>query len=505
MKFKYKKNLKLERNNFYRILLLLIVSVFVTTLSAPKQTFAGFGISPSDVVNDLLKPGDRYEKRIIISRSDPDEALKGKIETDLPEIESWFTFEPGNEFILPEGESRFPIKVIINVPHDAPYKKYSGALRITGASLDEDKGGVTVVKGAKVQVELATTDIDVTNLVVRALRIQESTDAQRIVMILNVENIGNVPTAPSRILIDVEDLAGNKVGQYETSGLENVEPGVTKEIEAVFRTDLQPGEYFANTKVYLDQNVLREDKLYFRVVNPSPPAETPTQPTMEQELPKTVGIIGMIKNNPTEFIIIISGLIIVPLFLLLLYRKRKEKGNKDEKLLYIVIGLLLFAVFVLVALILSTAKQRDQISGYLAMLNKNATKEVTVDVTKSIKLSSPNETEILGQETANNQNETNTNKESEQESNDNQNTDSEVKGVQTTNMDVENPTLYVQNPQAQGEYLIYKEPDTSSPVVYKAQDGEAFSVTTEITDWYQVQVGNNITGWLQKTSIKTTN
>lgn len=71
---------------------LLLILFFFYIFTTPA--LAGFGVSPADISNNHLKPGDNFEKEITLSRSDINEDLKVTIETDLKEAEDWFQFEP---------------------------------------------------------------------------------------------------------------------------------------------------------------------------------------------------------------------------------------------------------------------------------------------------------------------------------------------------------------------------------------------------------------------------
>jgi hypothetical protein len=161
-----------------------------------KPVFAGFGVSPAEIYNDSLKPGAKFEKEIVLSRSDPAENLKVVIETDLGETESWVKFDPGKEFIFPKGQTRKTIKVIVSIPNNAELKNYKGLLRIKASSADSSNSGVSIVQGARMEVTLVTTSINVDILSIKGLNIPDVDFQKPIKLLVNVYNGGNTENDP---------------------------------------------------------------------------------------------------------------------------------------------------------------------------------------------------------------------------------------------------------------------------------------------------------------------
>ena len=53
-------------------------------------------------------------------------------------------------------------------------------------------------------------------------------------------------------------------------------------------------------------------------------------------------------------------------------------------------------------------------------------------------------------------------------------------------------------------YPVYSEPDSQSRVVYYAKEGEDLRVLEERAQWYRVVLPDSTSGWLSKTSVKST-
>ena len=74
------KNIQKLKNIF----LFTIVFILLNTISA----YAGFGVSPTDLSHEYLKPGSTFEKEFTLSRSDNLEEMDIHIEPDFTNISS---------------------------------------------------------------------------------------------------------------------------------------------------------------------------------------------------------------------------------------------------------------------------------------------------------------------------------------------------------------------------------------------------------------------------------
>ena len=408
-----------------------------------KPAFAGFGVSPAEIYNDSLKPGSTFEKEIVLSRSDPEENLKVIIETDLNETESWIRFEPGKEFIFPKGETRKTIKAIVSIPNNAELKNYKGLLRIKASSADTSNSGVSIVQGARMEVTLITTSINVDILSIKSLNIPDVDFQKPIKLLVSVQNGGNTEIAPSKIILEIQDLTKNIIETQEVTKLEKTPSNTTKEIIAEFKNNLNSGEYFGIVKVYLDDKLLRSDRLVFRV---GAPPEGYNPATGKTNLFSK--IITTIKNNRVETV----AFILIPLFPIIIgYVLFKKSKSKKLKTIFLIatIGYAIIAFTLL----------------YLYHQNRQ------------VNLAKPG---------------------------DKGNVQGEIIEITPTNIPKADSqsSLIINNNNA--NYPIYRIPDLNSPVVYVANENEKLSVVSEQDGWYQVLTGKGTGGWLPKTSVKKT-
>lgn len=105
-----------------------ITTVVLFLLIKPMMAYAGFGVSPININKEHLKPGATVTETISVSRSNANESTRITVEPDLGEIESWFTFSPGKEFIFEAGAVRKDFQITIKVPQDTELKEYTGII-----------------------------------------------------------------------------------------------------------------------------------------------------------------------------------------------------------------------------------------------------------------------------------------------------------------------------------------------------------------------------------------
>ncbi|MFQ6083622.1 MAG: hypothetical protein ACE5WD_09695 [Candidatus Aminicenantia bacterium] len=262
---------------FFKIIWFIFVSAIFLIIGSVKPAEAGFGISPSHIQNQLLYPGASFETRIILSRGQPTEDLRAEISIDAPEVEDWITINPGTEFLLPKGEQRVPMFVNIDIPEDAEYKNYKGYIYVKTVPVEAEKrGGVAIALGARLDLDLTVTEIEIIDFIIRNLRIQSSEEGfhwwkialpTKIKLLMNVENTGNVEAAPNRVKIEIWDLNWKDlIAESVDSSLAKVKPFEKKEVTAVFPLELGPGDYWTKISVFKDEKeMLREGKLPLKI------------------------------------------------------------------------------------------------------------------------------------------------------------------------------------------------------------------------------------------------
>ncbi len=238
-----------------RIGLILIIGLLV--LFSANSVFAGFGVSPPKVLNSHLLPDSHFEQTIYLVQSKPEKELLAKIEIDAPEIKDWITIDRGLEFTIPAGVQQFPIKVLVDVPKKAEFKHYSGQMWIKTQPKEKGEGMVTIAYGGIVTFELEVSAEAVYGFVVRGLDIGNIEKGLPVKIGISLQNVGNKKDRPTKIHLDIYDEYRNQIlYSGDATNLAYVGPFETKTITGKFSAKLEIRSYWADVKVYKNENVI---------------------------------------------------------------------------------------------------------------------------------------------------------------------------------------------------------------------------------------------------------
>lgn len=223
---------------------------------------AGFGVTPPYVTNASLTRNSVYEQTIYLVRSDPTADLKATISIDVPGVNDWFTILEGNEFLLPRGSQKIPMTVRVAVPEKADFKQYTGNIRIkTGAPDDRVSGGaVSISLGAQIDVDINVIDKKIRDFKVRKIGISDLNEGHKVGWLyfpgkirfeMLIENLGNVPIAPSDVVFRIYDRSGNVLLEetHKKRHSNEVQPFETETIYAELPTKLPNGSYLARFEI----------------------------------------------------------------------------------------------------------------------------------------------------------------------------------------------------------------------------------------------------------------
>jgi len=242
--------------------------IFLMLFSAFNTAHAGFGITPPYVTNSSLTRNSQYEQTIFLVRSDPTTDLKATISIDVPGINEWFTIAEGQEFLLPRGVQKVPMTVKVQVPDKADFKQYSGNIRIKTGAPDDSvaSGAVSISLGAQIDVDITVIDKQIKDFKIRKIGISDLNEGHKIGWLyfpgkikfeMLLENLGNVPVAPSDVVFRIYDKTGNVLLEesHKKGKIQMVNPFKTETIFAEIPTHLPQGSYLARFEIKNDADV----------------------------------------------------------------------------------------------------------------------------------------------------------------------------------------------------------------------------------------------------------
>jgi len=246
---------------FGKILLIALVLLFLSI----NPAWAGFGFSPGAVKSDHLFPGSHFEQKIIFSRYSPEGDLRMEVKIDAPGIEDWLSIDRGLSFIFPDGEQQTPMIVSVDVPKDAGYGRYQGFLRTVAIPIGRAReGAVSVMVGGDIRIDLAVTKEEFSDFRVRTFGIA-GIERESVKVSIQLENLGNVPVAPSKVYLEVYDQYFNLLHSGDVSNLEKVPAFAVGSTLAEFPFSLEKGYYWGEVEIFKENEVTHSGKVYFEV------------------------------------------------------------------------------------------------------------------------------------------------------------------------------------------------------------------------------------------------
>lgn len=227
-----------------------------------ELSYAGFGVTPPYVRNTSLTRNSVYEQQILLVRGDPTVPLKAEVMIDAPEVEDWLQIQEGMEFELPAGEQKVPMTVRVQVPDDAEFKRYTGAIRVKTGPVDDQfaAGAVNISLGAQIDIEFNVIDKEIKDFRVRKIGISNVDEGHKLLWLyfpgkiqfkMLLENTGNVDVSPSEVNFRIFDPTGTVLLE-DTKNLGKIDlvaPFETKDVVANIPTRLPAGTYIARYEI----------------------------------------------------------------------------------------------------------------------------------------------------------------------------------------------------------------------------------------------------------------
>jgi len=261
-------------NRFLLFIIIVVVQVFVVT--SPVR--AGFGVSPPYISSDKIRPGVRYEQTINLLRSNTESKLNLQMIIDAPEIADWVSFEGGDTTSMSIGKSNKKLTVYIDVPENADLGNYQGKVIVKTKSSDDTGAMINISTGAEININFDLVDELYNEIVVKNASIADysigtgfiskiyAKFSKLLKIDLQLENIGNVDTSLSKVIIDIYDIKEREqLVSLSDVEIDEVKAFETSQVEASFKAFLDVGQYWGNIKVYQGNKIIYTNKLAFTV------------------------------------------------------------------------------------------------------------------------------------------------------------------------------------------------------------------------------------------------
>ena len=256
--------------------ILFLVACLLFSFSLINIVQAGFGISPPYVRNENLGQGSYYEKKITLVRGDPIEDWKIEIIVNVPGADDWISVDKGKEFIMPEGAQQVPMIIKVNIPNDAKFGRYIGSIRVKTAPVKPPEDGtISILLGGQIDVNL-NVQKEIFDFKVRGVKASNLEEGEKrwifdvpgiIEFSMQIENLGNIKAAPSKIVFDIYDENEKELLEtITTTKMNKINPFEIDWVTAKLKTKLKVGSYYAQYKIFKRDEIVSQGKIQLSIL-----------------------------------------------------------------------------------------------------------------------------------------------------------------------------------------------------------------------------------------------
>lgn len=400
-------------------------------------------------MHDLL-PSNSYEYIFKFALKDIPGDTKVYISTELGEIENWITFNTGKEFTYKKDQEQQIIIATVNIPDGAIIKNYIGSIRINVESNDK-QAMTSVTSGSKIDVNLTLTETPIEKIIITAADISNFRVDNPLILKLNLQNQGNVEYSITKTTMQVFSSDNTEIANLSTLNNIIIKPFSFQETTVEFKNTLKAGSYSGLIKLYHDEEVAYEASVPLSVENNS--AIFSFLPQMDPNLSTVILILIIVAFLILSFIVFIG---------------MKKNDNKNT-LIIIILSLLVMPVIAYLGF---------QYQEYFILKGSLEDSKDLIAIKKPLDFQIDNveSTYVLGLSTEGNE------------------------GPANIYLSQEKRTV-----NENGQYFVFEKPDYNSKQVYLLKEGDTVKATESIGEWYKILINDNLSGFLPKTSVKSTN
>jgi hypothetical protein len=169
--------------------------------------------------------------------------------------------------------------VVVTVPENAPYKTFTGNIRVkTGAPDGQVAGGaVSISLGAQIDVEITVIDKQIKDFRIRKIGLPDLNEGHKVAWLyfpgkinfeMLLENIGNVKIAPSKVLFRIYDPSGQILLEEttHTNSISKVKPFEQESIVAELPTRLPKGAYLGRYQIWNGEDLKQEGEISMNIL-----------------------------------------------------------------------------------------------------------------------------------------------------------------------------------------------------------------------------------------------
>jgi hypothetical protein len=181
---------------------------------------------------------------------------------------------------MPKGVQQIPIVITVQVPANAEFHEYKGAIRIRTApsGAPPPGGGVSIALGAQVDVNLKVVD-KIYDFNIRRVRLADLEAGRtkwglffpgKIRFFMTVENTGNTEFGPTKVHFDIYDSQMENLLEStdNLNTIAKVPPFGTKEVVAELPAHIGLGLYVAKYTIFKNEEIAQQGQLHVSIAAP---------------------------------------------------------------------------------------------------------------------------------------------------------------------------------------------------------------------------------------------
>jgi len=246
-----------------------VSSIFLFSLclafSAPSAQALSIGISPAELRFDNVLRGGYAESTVSVSTSS-ETPLNFTIGAEGA-VKGWIEFEPSQSLTISRDEMK-RVSVIVKPPADVANGIYTGSIIVSTASARTGGtgAGAGVTAGTTSDITIKITGEEIKKASVENMEVKDTEEGYPVEFLVSILNKGNVIITPL-ITVEISKKNGTEVLRSANYSQTSILPTKMSIIRMKTGTEgLEKGEYAAKVRVFLGEEKLAENTLYFSLL-----------------------------------------------------------------------------------------------------------------------------------------------------------------------------------------------------------------------------------------------
>lgn len=241
----------MQKYIFFLILVLLAGSV------------SAIGVSPPRIFLESIPKNYVLEKSVTLSGIEEGSTVTISFSG---EGSDWIKSKLGNSFIKQDNQD-LKLPFIISIPKEAPNGEYEVSAQVVASSKQKiaKPNSAAVSSGILVNIKFTVSGKEIRKYKITNVMIPDTETGLPVAIVMKINNEGNVLIKPSEVEITIKDKEKKTITSSASKEITSVEPYTAGESIVTFNLGLDPGFYFADVNIHLDESTQKVENIPFEV------------------------------------------------------------------------------------------------------------------------------------------------------------------------------------------------------------------------------------------------